>query len=161
MKAGFSMRLTASMAGALCIAGVSAIPGEVSASQVYTTRCSMCHRPDGSGVAGQFPRLKGRAGEIAASKEGRSYLIEVVLFGIMGGIDVDGRKIAGMMPPMGSMADQDVADTLNYLVSMAKPKKAVAPFTAAEVKAVRARGKLTAAAVGKERAALAAKGLIP
>lgn len=121
----------------------------------------MCHQRTGAGLPGQFPRLSGRVATIAASQAGRAYLVKVLLYGMFGAIDVDGRRINGMMPPMGSLADQDVADTLNFVVALEKPKKKVASFTAAEVKAVRSAGTLTASAVGKIRADLAAKGDVP
>ncbi|WP_245656414.1 c-type cytochrome [Novosphingobium naphthalenivorans] len=129
--------------------------------QVFSSRCSACHQPDGAGVPGQFPRLKGRISQIAASKDGRGYLITVVLYGMFGAINVDGRQISGMMPPMGSLSDQDIADTLNFAVALEKPRKKVAVFTAAEVKTVRGAGRLPAAGVAKQRAELATKGVIP
>ncbi|MAC58346.1 MAG: cytochrome C-552 [Novosphingobium sp.] len=130
-------------------------------AKVYSSRCAACHKADGSGVPGQFPRLKGRVGEIARSKDGRSYLISVLLYGIFGAITVDGRQLGGMMPPLGSLSDQDIADSLNYAVALDMPTKKVAVFTAAEVKGVRAAGRLSAAKVASERARLVAKGLIP
>ncbi|MCT2401466.1 cytochrome c [Novosphingobium mangrovi (ex Huang et al. 2023)] len=136
------------------------LPAYATGVKVYSSRCAACHKADGAGVPGQFPRLKGRVGKIAATKDGRTYLIHVLLFGLFGPIDVDGRQVRGMMPPMGTLGDQDVADTLNFAVELEKPKKAVAPFTAAEVKAVRDAGRLTASEVAKQRAELAAKGLV-
>src|SRR3546814_8166824 len=97
---------------------------------------------------------------IAASREGRAYVIMVVLYGMFGAINVDGRQLSGMMPPMGSLSDQDIADTLNFAVAMEKPRKKVEVFTAAEVKGVRGAGRLPAAGVAKRRTALAAKGVI-
>jgi hypothetical protein len=112
-------------------------------------------------VPGQYPRLKGRVGQIATSRDGRAYLITVVLYGMFGAIKVDERPITGMMPPMGSLSDQDIADTLNLAVGLEAPKKKVAAFTAAEVKGVRDAGRRSAADVAKLRAGLVAKGLIP
>ncbi|MGD9812051.1 MAG: cytochrome c [Sphingobium sp.] len=149
------------VAAIFLIAGGIASSVDAAGPQVYSSRCSMCHQPNGAGIPGQFPRLSGRVGQIAASKDGRSYLVKVVLFGMFGPVDVDGRHISGMMPPMGSLADQDVADTLNFVVTLEKPKKAITPFTAAEVKAIRNAEKLTAAKVASLRAGLASKGTIP
>lgn len=145
---------------ALCSFGW-ALPAHATGAQTFASRCAMCHQANGAGLPGQFPRLSGRAAAIAASKDGRDYLIKVLLFGMFGPIDVDGKRISGMMPSVGSLGDQDVADTLNFIVALEKPKKHVAPFSAAEVKAVRAAGKLTASGVAKVRAAAAAKGAIP
>ncbi|WP_242129458.1 cytochrome c [Sphingobium sp. Sx8-8] len=148
------------IASLLALAGASG-DAQAAGDKIYASRCSMCHQPTGAGLPGQFPRLKGRVGAIAATKPGRAYLANVLLFGMFGGIDVDGKHIGGMMPPMGSLADQDIADTLNFVAAMEKPKKPVAPFTAAEIKAARAGGPLTASAVGKIRADLVSKGVIP
>ncbi|KQN04949.1 cytochrome C-552 [Sphingobium sp. Leaf26] len=128
--------------------------------QTFAGRCSMCHQPSGAGLPGQFPRLSGRVSEIATSPDGRRYLAMVLLYGIYGPIMVDDRKITGLMPGMGTLSDQDVADVLNHAVSLKKAAKAGAPFTAAEIAKVRAGGKMTAAQVAAERGRLAAKGLI-
>lgn len=126
----------------------------------YSSRCSMCHRPDGAGLPGQFPRLSGRAAQIAASKEGRALLGKILLNGMYGSITVDGKGINGLMPTMGSMSDQDISDVLNFIVAMQKAGKAPAPFSAAEIAKLRA-AKQSSTAVGAERNSLAAKGLVP
>jgi mono/diheme cytochrome c family protein len=131
-----------------------------SGPQTFTSRCSMCHQPSGMGLPGQFPRLSGRVSEIAASPEGRDYLAKVLLYGLYGPITVDDKKIAGLMPGMGTMSDQDIADVLNHAVSLKKTAKPAPPFTASEIAKVRAAGKLTASQVAAERGRLAAKGLI-
>lgn len=137
-----------------------ALPASATASQTYSVRCATCHQISGAGLPGLYPRLKGRAGAIAGSKEGRTYLIKVTLFGLLGPIEVDGKRISGMMPPTATLSDQDVAEVLNHAVNLEKPQKAVPPFTAAEVKAVRATGPLTAAQVAKARAAAVLHGAI-
>lgn len=129
--------------------------------QTFASRCSMCHQPSGAGLPGQFPRLSGRVSQIATSTDGRRYLAMVLLYGIYGPITVDDRKITGLMPGMGTLSDQDVADVLNHAVSLKKAAKPAAAFTAAEIAKVRAGGKMTAAQVAAERGRLAAKGLIP
>ncbi|MDE2049380.1 MAG: cytochrome c [Gammaproteobacteria bacterium] len=88
-------------------------------STAFDTNCSMCHQLGAAGVPGQFPRLAGRAGKIAAAAAGRNYLERVVLFGMIGGITVDGTSIVGgVMPSFASLSDQDLADALNYIVSL-------------------------------------------
>jgi mono/diheme cytochrome c family protein len=129
--------------------------------QNFASHCSMCHQADGAGLPGQFPRLAGRIGPIAASPEGRHYLISVVLTGMYGKIVVDGQPISGLMPSMGMMSDKDVADVLNHVVALKKPAKPVAAFTAAEVAKIRAEGKRTSSDVGAERTRIDAKKLIP
>ena len=125
----------------------------------YASRCSMCHRPDGAGLPGQFPRLSGRVAQVATSNAGRALLGKILLNGMYGSITVDGKEINGLMPPMGSMNDQDISDVLNFVVAMKKAGK-LATFTASEITKLRA-AKLSSAAVGTERNGLAAKGLVP
>ncbi|WP_250890249.1 c-type cytochrome [Sphingobium nicotianae] len=125
----------------------------------YSSRCAMCHRPDGAGLPGQFPRLSGRVGQIAGAKDGRVLLGKILLYGMYGSITVDGKPLTGLMPPMGSLPDQDIADVLNHVASFKKAGKPPAPFTAAEIAALRAT-RLSSAAVGAERASLAAKGVV-
>jgi cytochrome c5 len=88
-------------------------------SAVFDTNCSMCHQLAAAGVPGEFPRLAGRAGKIAATDAGRNYLERVVLFGMIGKITVDGAPIVGgVMPSFGSLSDQDLAAALDYIVSL-------------------------------------------
>jgi cytochrome c5 len=86
---------------------------------VFNNNCSMCHQLGAAGVPGEFPRLAGRAGRIAATAAGRSYLERVVLYGMMGEVTVDGTQIVGgVMPPFASLSDQDLAAALDYIVSL-------------------------------------------
>jgi len=88
-------------------------------SAVFDSNCSMCHQLGAAGVPGEFPRLAGRAGKIAATAVGRNYLERVVLFGMIGEVTVDGTPIVGgVMPPFASLSDQDLAAALDYIVSL-------------------------------------------
>jgi mono/diheme cytochrome c family protein len=98
---------------------VTAAASGATHSAVFDANCSFCHQLGGAGVPGQFPRLAGRAGQIAATAAGRRYLEHVVLFGMMGTITVDGSPIiGGVMPSFASLSDQDLADALNYIISL-------------------------------------------
>jgi cytochrome c553 len=144
----------------VAMAGVS-VRASGTGAQSFASRCSMCHQPSGAGLPGQFPRLSGRVSQIATTPEGRRYLAMVLLYGIYGPISVDARPITGLMPGMGTMSDQDIADVLNHAVALKKAAKPVAAFTGAEIAKVRVGGKQTAAQVAAERGRLAGKGLIP
>jgi cytochrome c5 len=88
-------------------------------SAVFNANCSMCHQLGAAGVPGQFPRLAGRAGEIASTAAGRHYLERVVLYGMMGDITVDGTPIVGgVMPSFATLSDKDLSAALNYVVSL-------------------------------------------
>lgn len=128
--------------------------------QTFAAQCSLCHQSDGGGLAGQFPRLAGRVPTIASNPEGRRYLATVLLYGMYGAINVDGTPISGMMPAVGSLSDQAVADVLNHLLTL-KPARKVAPFTAAEIALVRAADRKGGSEVAAERTRLAGLGIIP
>ena len=125
---------------------------------VFNSNCSMCHQLDAAGVPGQFPRLAGRAGKIAATAAGRSYLERLVLFGMMGEVTVDGTPIVGgVMPPFASLSDQDLADALNYIVSLDDSGKLQwkgAVFKPADLAKARADKALTPAEVHQLRASV-------
>lgn len=161
LPASFLRRAVPGLAASVAASFVMAGAAHASGATTYASRCSMCHQTTGAGLAGQFPRLSGRAAQIAASPDGRAYLAKVLLYGLYGAITVDGKPISGMMPSMGTLSDQDIADVLNHVVGLQKAGKAPAPFTAAEITKVRAQGKLTSAGVASARTDLAAKGLVP
>jgi cytochrome c5 len=110
--------LTLALLGALPL-GLAAAASAAEHSSVFDTNCSMCHQLAAAGVPGQFPRLAGRAGKIAATDAGRNYLERVVLFGMIGGITVDGTPIVGgVMPSFSSLSNEDLAAALDYIISL-------------------------------------------
>jgi hypothetical protein len=116
----------------------------------------MCHQLGAAGVPGQFPRLAGRAGKIAATAAGRNYLERVVLSGMIGGITVDGSEIVGgVMPPFASLSDKDLADALDYIASLDDSGKLNwkgAVFTPADIAKARADKPLSPGQVHQLRA---------
>jgi hypothetical protein len=102
-------------------------------------RCAACHLPGGEGIPGAFPPLKGRIASIAASPEGREYLVAVVHAGLMGSITVDGTPYMGVMPAQGSSYDANgISEVLNYTVQVIDQENASPdwkPFTTEEVAA--------------------------
>ena len=119
-KGEIARALTLGMALLAGLASVGAARAADSGhSAVFDANCSMCHQLRAAGVPGQFPRLAGRAGKIAATQAGRRYLEHVVLYGMMGTITVDGNQIVGgVMPSFASLSDQDLAAALNYVISL-------------------------------------------
>ncbi|SRR5579885_628806 len=107
------MSLTAAVAAT---AGEPA-PGTERAA-AFNGNCAMCHQVGAAGLPGQFPRLAGRAGKIAATAAGRDYLEHVVLFGMAGQITVDGTPIFGVMPSFASLSNDDLAAALNYVANL-------------------------------------------
>ncbi len=78
---------------------------------VYDRYCLACHQTDGSGVPGLYPPLK-KADWKALDDE---RLINIVLQGISGEIEVDGMVYNGQMPSHQFLSDQQIADVLTYL----------------------------------------------
>ncbi|HMH64512.1 MAG TPA: cytochrome c [Rhizomicrobium sp.] len=125
---------------------------------VFDANCAFCHQAGGVGVPGQFPRLAGRAGAIAAKPAGKAFLPKVVLNGISGRITVDGEQILGIMPAVDSLSDEDIAAVLTYITGL--DHKPVV-FTAAEIKAARAQPKISPTDLAAQHGVLAAKKIIP
>jgi len=125
-------------------------------NRVYDSTCALCHQRDGAGLPGQFPRLAGRAGEIASTPAGRRYLINVVLFGLAGKVSVDGTPIIGVMPSFATSSDEDIASVLNFVASLGAKhgEKPAPPISAADVKAARASPALSPSQVREQRDAM-------
>lgn len=52
-------------------------PANTAARFDYLLHCSGCHRPDGTGSAPDVPSLRGAAGSLVATPEGRAYIARV------------------------------------------------------------------------------------
>lgn len=125
---------------------------EADGAGVYR-RCFGCHQSTGKGISGTFPPLAGHAPKLASA--GRTYLVQVILFGLQGEIEVEGKKYKGKMLAFGEkLKDDEIAAVLNYILSSFGNDKMLSKghkeFTAAEVKALRGK-KLTAQQVHEER----------
>jgi mono/diheme cytochrome c family protein/glucose/arabinose dehydrogenase len=77
--------------------------------------CNTCHQPDGKGLeASGFPPLKG-SNWVSGNEE---RLIKIVLKGMIGPIEVNGKKYPGQVPMTpfeGMLKDDDVAAVLTYV----------------------------------------------
>lgn len=150
-------RSLAALLAAAALAPTVAQAGD--GAKVYGAQCGACHQAGGVGVPGQFPKLSGRAAQIAASPDGRKYLASVVMYGLNGKIMVEGKPNMGVMPSFGQLSDSDLADVLNFVVRQGARKKPAA-FTAAEVAGFRRKPSPNAAEIRGQRAALETKGLM-
>jgi mono/diheme cytochrome c family protein/glucose/arabinose dehydrogenase len=106
---------------------------EIYAKEGY---CSTCHQPDGKGLSSSgFPPLTG-TNWVSGSDE---RLIKVVLKGLLGPLEVNGKKYPGQVPmtPFGGLLkDEEVAAVLTYVRnSFGNQGAAVSP---AKVKQIRA-----------------------
>jgi nitrite reductase (NO-forming)/hydroxylamine reductase len=80
---------------------------------VYDAHCSACHQPGGEGLAGAFPPLA----KSDYLKSDRKKVLQAALFGLSGKITVNGKDYDGVMPSMGHLEDQDLADALTYVLT--------------------------------------------
>ncbi len=122
----------------------------------FSARCATCHQQNAQGLPGMYPPLADSIGSELRVKHGREYLIEVVLNGMAGSIEVNGTMYAGLMPEFASLSDEEIAATLNHVLTKfnaGELPKDFTPITAAEVHTARAR-KISAAKMPDERKSL-------
>ncbi|TDJ27620.1 MAG: cytochrome c [Gammaproteobacteria bacterium] len=102
--------------------------------QIYNARCASCHQASGQGVSGVFPPLAGAKWVVGDA----SQLVELILDGISGELEVKGVTYNSAMPPWAnSLNDEQIAAVLTHIRS--SWGNTAAPITAEEVAGVRAR----------------------
>ncbi|NTS41102.1 cytochrome c [Flavisolibacter sp. BT320] len=102
---------------------------------VYGTYCLACHQVDGSGVGNLNPPLIQNEWVLGP----KNVLIEQVLNGSKGKVEIDGETFHNAMPPLPHLTDQQIADVITYVRnSFGNKASRVAP---AEVKALRTKTK--------------------
>lgn len=84
---------------------------------VYSNNCASCHQADGAGLAGVFPTLIGHTAELYNAEGGRDYLLNLLLYGLQGQIEVDSANYNGVMPAWGQLSDSNLAEILNYILT--------------------------------------------
>lgn len=107
----------------------------------FANRCASCHQVNGTGIPGAFPPLQGHAADVFAVDGGREYLINVLLFGVTGEIEVDGNTYSGIpMPGWASYSNDELAAVTNHIVAgwAAGAPEGFAPFAAEEFEENRA-----------------------
>jgi mono/diheme cytochrome c family protein len=104
-------------------------------------RCAGCHKDTGMGVPGFAPPLAAHVPAIEKTPGGRTYLIQVLLYGLKGEILVNGKRFTATMPAFADLNDGDAAAVLNRILTnwgndklLPKDHKPIAPE---EVKAQR------------------------
>lgn len=124
----------------------------------FTAICMACHQANGEGIPGAFPPLAGHLPDVLKLDGGREYAIDVVLYGLQGGITVNGVAYNSIMTPWGAVLnDEQIAAALNYAATAwdnaAALPEGFAAFTPDEVAAQRAT-ELDPSAVHEKRQAL-------
>ena len=100
--------------------------------QVYTQVCLSCHQADGGGVPNMIPPLI-KTKYVTGDKK---QLINIVLNGLQGDVEVNGDFYHNVMPPQSTLTDQQIADVLTFVRSSFTNKATAVKVT--EVKAMRA-----------------------
>jgi len=78
---------------------------------IYNNQCLSCHQHDGSGVPNMYPPLQ-KSDWVNGDK---NKLINVVLKGLQGEIEVNGEYYNQAMPKHDSLTDIQVAQVLTYI----------------------------------------------
>ena len=81
--------------------------------EIYQWYCGACHQRDGKGDSGRFPPLAGVDWVTGDEKR----LINIVLNGMEGPIEVNGQAYDNVMPQHSFLTDQQIADVLTFIRS--------------------------------------------
>lgn len=79
--------------------------------KVYKTHCLACHQMTGDGIKGIYPPLF----ENETVTGDKSRLIEIILTGMSGEIEVKGIKYNQVMIPHNFLTDKEIADVLTFI----------------------------------------------
>jgi len=80
--------------------------------KVYAKNCATCHMADGNGVPGTFPTLHDTAWVL----ESKDRVINLVLSGLTGPIEVKGNTYNNNMPAWGNvLSDKEIAAVLTFI----------------------------------------------
>jgi mono/diheme cytochrome c family protein len=84
---------------------------------LFKERCVLCHQEDARGAAGVAPSLAGTLAAYLRNGDGKRYLAQILVSGMIGPIDTEGRKFNGMMPSFrAELNDVQIAAIINYVL---------------------------------------------
>jgi mono/diheme cytochrome c family protein len=85
--------------------------------KIFKEHCALCHQEDAHGAAGVAPSLVGTVVPYLTSAEGKRYLAQILVSGMIGPIDTEGHKFNGMMPSFrAELSDTEIAAIINYVL---------------------------------------------
>jgi mono/diheme cytochrome c family protein len=85
--------------------------------KIFKERCVLCHQADAHGAAGVAPSLAGTLASYLGAADGRRYLAQILVSGMIGPIDTEGHKFSGLMPSFrADLSDAEIAATINYVL---------------------------------------------
>lgn len=79
---------------------------------LYAAGCVPCHQSSGMGMFGKAPPLA--QNDFVTNGDPRK-LASVLLYGLVGVVQVRDMVYTGFMPPVGGMADKELAELTNYI----------------------------------------------
>ena len=94
---------------------VPAVAQEEDGEGIYEQTCSSCHQPGGVGIPGAFPPLAGNPN--AADTD---YVAATIRDGLSGPLTVNGETFDGVMPPVSSLSDAQIAAVTEYVAGLAQ-----------------------------------------
>jgi mono/diheme cytochrome c family protein len=86
-------------------------PTDKEGESLYIKYCLSCHQKDGSGVPNMFPPIQ-KSDWVNGDK---SKLINVLLKGLKGDIDVNGDQYSQVMPKQDNLTDEQISQILTYI----------------------------------------------
>jgi mono/diheme cytochrome c family protein len=79
--------------------------------KIFSLYCATCHQKDGKGASGRFPPLVGTDWVTGDKKR----LINILLNGLEGAIEVNGETYINAMPQHSFLSDEEIANVLTYI----------------------------------------------
>jgi mono/diheme cytochrome c family protein len=79
--------------------------------KLYLKYCGACHMASGKGDGSRFPPIAGSEWVKGDQKR----LIDLVLSGLSGPVEVNGKTYDGVMPPFDYLNDEEIAQMLTYV----------------------------------------------
>lgn len=106
---------------------------EAAGANAFNVNCVACHQANGEGIPAAFPPLASHTVDVYENG-GREFLLNVVLYGLQGAIEVNGTQYNGLMPAWAQLSDDDIANVLNYtLTAWDDAPAGFQPYQASEV----------------------------
>ena len=81
---------------------------------IYDRNCKVCHQANGQGIPNFYPPIV----NTKHSKGDKDYLVKVLLYGLSGKVEIEGKTYNGVMANYRNFSDEDIAAVLNYVRSM-------------------------------------------
>jgi mono/diheme cytochrome c family protein len=101
----------------LLLAGL-AHAADAPGAAIFNERCALCHQPDGHGAPGVAPSLAGTLARYTTTADGKKYLSQIVLSGMVGKIPTEGHIFSGLMPSFApDFSDEQIAAVVDYVLA--------------------------------------------